>query len=178
MALHQGEGSLTLEPEHDSVREARRFVASILAELGCEAQADDAALLTSELATNAVIHARTSYVVVVKVGGGTIRIEVMDASPAPVHRRHFSATSGTGRGIGLVSGMAHAWGIDESGHGKTVWFELDSRDAVSTASPSSDSRGRPEPDPDVDLDAILAELGIDGDHAGDGPRARRVLVPA
>ena len=49
------------EPDLDSVRAARRFVAAQLA--GHLADLDIVLLLVSELATNAVRHARSSFII-------------------------------------------------------------------------------------------------------------------
>jgi anti-sigma regulatory factor (Ser/Thr protein kinase) len=80
-------------------------------------------LLVSELATNAVRHARTSFEVAIWVGSKT-RVEVSDGSPVPP-RRSVGPGSGDegGRGLILVDRLALAWGFHLTGHGKTVWFE-------------------------------------------------------
>ena len=70
--------------------EARRFVTSALASWGRPDLVDDAAVIVAELATNAVLHARTAFTVTVsRPAGGTIRISVQDASgdlPRPRRR--------------------------------------------------------------------------------------------
>lgn len=52
---------LTLPAAPSSVPAARRFVRDALHRLGAAAAVDDAQALVSELATNAVIHARTAF---------------------------------------------------------------------------------------------------------------------
>jgi anti-sigma regulatory factor (Ser/Thr protein kinase) len=152
------------EPAPETVREARAFVRVALDGAGAD-WADDAMLLTSELATNAVIHARTSYSVSVSVVDDRVRVEVADGSASSARRCHYSATSGTGRGLGMIEDTAAAWGVEpRPPAGKVIWFEL--------RAPADDERGsRPDEgaegdDGPVDLDALLAELG--GDEAGDG----------
>jgi anti-sigma regulatory factor (Ser/Thr protein kinase) len=112
-------------PETASVRDARRMA---LAETGIAGQvADDLALLVSELAANAVLHARTAFTVGIVREGDVVRVEVCDGSPAMPRVKHHSLDSPTGRGLRLVEKLAARWGVTrEAGdEGKTVWFELD-----------------------------------------------------
>jgi anti-sigma regulatory factor (Ser/Thr protein kinase) len=111
------------EPAPESVREARRFVTSTLEAWGAD-EAGDAALLTSELATNAVIHAQSRYTVTLVRLPDRVRVTVADGSLASARRCHYSPTSGTGRGLGMVADLAAAWGVETADDGKLVWFEL------------------------------------------------------
>lgn len=166
------------EPRPESVRDARRFVFRTLADTGTVA--DDAALLVSELATNAVIHAGSAYTVTVRRDGHVVRVEVADASPASARRCHYSPTSGTGRGLGMVEDLASGWGVEElgSGDGKVVWFELPLPGQGAAAGVAADAAHADDPPrapaddaaTDADLDALLAELGgwdDDDSAAGD-----------
>lgn len=157
----------TFEGAPESVREARRFVLDVVAPVDDDL-ADDAALLASELATNAVIHARTTFHVTIHLEPGAIRVEVQDGSTVTARRCRYSATSGTGRGLGMVEDLAEAWGIDEADDGKAVWFVLAPR---RRAAPDDDisARGAGEPD----LDAILADLGGWEDEGPAGGAALR-----
>ena len=152
----------------ESVRRARRQV--IRALVGAGAAADDAALLVSELATNAVIHAGTPFRVAVRRRDDRLRVEVADGSRAVARRQRFSATSGTGRGLALVDEVADRWGVDQRDEGKTVWFELAVRPAESE--PDRRAARRPvaaEDGVEPDLDALLDELGgWDDDERSDG----------
>ena len=111
-----------------SVSAARSFVRAVLEAQELDHLVDTAALLVSELATNAVLHARTSYRVEVGVGESAVRVSVLDLSPVLVHRRVNALESGTGRGLGLVEVLAERWGPtpseDLDGHAKGIWFEL------------------------------------------------------
>ena len=160
------------EPGSSSVREARRFVASVLEDVGDE-RADDAALLTSELATNAVIHAQSAYTVAVRrAEDGRVRVEVADASAAVARRCRYSATSGTGRGLGMVEDLAAAWGIDDGAPGgKVVWFELDVDRPAAGGADRSAAVVADEGEPPPDLDAMLSELGGWDDEDDDAPPA-------
>jgi two-component sensor histidine kinase len=72
-------------------------------------------LLVSELATNAVLHARTSFAVRVTMTAKAIRVSVTD----------HSFLHPTGRGLHLVDSLSDRWGVLLEPPGKTVWFELD-----------------------------------------------------
>ena len=105
---------------------ARRYVRDALAAAGAEADVDTAALLVSELVTNAVLHARTGIILEVHNREGEVRIEVHDDSGLYPRLHAFSATSATGRGLRLLDSLAKRWGVapDSSGVGKTVWCEV------------------------------------------------------
>ncbi|MCA1824281.1 MAG: ATP-binding protein [Mycobacteriales bacterium] len=116
---------MRLPPERRSAAAARRFVAERLAEWRVASVADAAELLTSELVTNAVVHAGTEIGVVVETGRDAVRIEVSDGDHrAPVPRiRPFEDVT-TGRGLTLVEMLAARWGVQARDGGKAVWFEL------------------------------------------------------
>ena len=118
---------LSLEPAATSARQARRFVSETLTLWGDEPLVDCAALLVSELVTNAVIHARSAVGLVVSHAGArtTVRVEVRDASARPVRLSSFDNDSVSGRGVALVDALAARWGVESESSGKLVWFELD-----------------------------------------------------
>ena len=113
---------LQLPPEPTSAGVARRFVASTL-EAGDEV-AELAVLLVSELASNAVLHARTPFELVVDDDGRRLRVEVHDDSPSLPTLKDYVAESVTGRGLHMVAASADNWGFEASERGKCVWFEL------------------------------------------------------
>jgi anti-sigma regulatory factor (Ser/Thr protein kinase) len=84
----------------------------------------DAALcVASELATNAVVHARTPYIVGLHMGE-VLRIEVTDAGlGAPVLRSVALGAEG-GRGLLIVSELSGQWGVDWIDDCKVVWAEI------------------------------------------------------
>ena len=116
---------LQLEPDRSNVALARRFVMDAVHALGHEAAADVAELLTSEVVTNAVLHAGTSVQLRVVGETGAVRIEVTDGSSAAPARRHYSPEAATGRGLGLVEALATEWGTRTEAGGKTVWFTIE-----------------------------------------------------
>jgi anti-sigma regulatory factor (Ser/Thr protein kinase) len=129
-----------------SVREARRFLTSMLEEWGTDDYEFAAPQVLSELATNAALHARSSYTVEVHLDGGCLQIQVTDGSPRLPRVRRYAADATTGRGMGLVAALSSAWGTTTNGTGKTVWarvvpdgaafrdLDLDALDAFDLAS--------------------------------------------
>jgi anti-sigma regulatory factor (Ser/Thr protein kinase) len=104
---------------------ARAFIAEQLKAWECDHVLDTVLLLTSELVTNAVLHARTPMTVHATVEGGRIRIGVSDRSPKLPYMRPYEIDDLTGRGLAMVAGYAADWGVEEQADGKCVWFELD-----------------------------------------------------
>lgn len=104
---------------------ARRFVTDCLVAWACGDVIDDAALIATELATNAVLHTRGGFAVILtRRPEGTIRIAVRDASLVRPRPRRAGPLEGSGRGLRLVDALATAWGIDPLSDGKVVWAEL------------------------------------------------------
>jgi len=119
------EARTSLPADLASAGAARRFLDSKLRQWHCDALADSALLLVSELVTNAVLHARSRFELVVRLDGERLRVEVHDESGAQPTRKHYAVSAGTGRGLMLVERLADRWGVDSSGGaGKRVWFEL------------------------------------------------------
>ena len=113
---------LQLPPEPTSAGMARRFVASSL--VAGDEVAELAVLLVSELASNAVLHARTPFELVVEDDGRRLRVEVHDDSSALPTLKDYVAESVTGRGLHIVAASADNWGFEARERGKCVWFEL------------------------------------------------------
>jgi anti-sigma regulatory factor (Ser/Thr protein kinase) len=125
----------TFPPDPESITAARRFV---LAAMGAAPRdlRDVVSVMVSELAMNAVQHARTPFEVTVEVTGPTLRVEVTDsgggtaeAQPPP------PATSLHGRGLFIVDQLSDAWGVNPTalGPSKSVWFTI----ALTAAADSS-----------------------------------------
>lgn len=83
-------------------------------------------LIASELATNAVIHARTPFTVsVVTRPDRTVRLEVTDHHPTdPLPRGTEDADRAGAWGFEIVAHLATRWGIDPQPEGKTAWAEI------------------------------------------------------
>jgi anti-sigma regulatory factor (Ser/Thr protein kinase) len=116
--------SLELPPAAASVRDARHFVVELLEEWDLDALVETAALLTSELVTNSVLHARTAITVRVEREAGGIAISVTDGSRYGPRRRRHAATATTGRGLDLLERLADSWEVLPAEHGKTLRFVL------------------------------------------------------
>lgn len=105
--------------------DARHFVRDALMNAPAVA-VDVAELLTSEIVTNAMVHARLPSAVIglVDLGDG-VRIEVHDTS-ADLPRLDPSTdpVEPGGYGLAIVDQMASRWGVDQRAEGKVVWFEL------------------------------------------------------
>lgn len=121
--------ALTIAGTKPNVARARAFVAGILGP-GHPA-ADVAALLVSEVVTNAVLHSDSGApggTVTVTVSGTChgLQVEVRDAGSdrsAPSVRKDPYTCSG--HGLFLVDSLAREWGYARSGAGTTVWFCLE-----------------------------------------------------
>ena len=137
---------LPLPPRPSSSRDARLWVLARLAELRLEALADVVELLTSEVVTNALIHAGTPMVLRLRREGCGVQIEVQDGSAVPPARRHCSATATTGRGVEVLDSLADAWGWRPDHDGKAVWFRvLHAREAWTVGSAAAAGSATVEP---------------------------------
>lgn len=105
--------------------QARRAARRALTEWDAETLEWTVSQLVSELATNAVIHAGTTFEVRLTLTGAQLRCEVSDTSPRIPRPRAYAADATTGRGLLLVERLATAWGVLRRAGGKTVWFGLD-----------------------------------------------------
>ena len=102
------------------LRHARRFVVEHVP----HRVAADAELLVSELASNAVLHARTTFEVEVAPCPIGVRVEVADSDPTVPRRGRHDALAVSGRGLQIVDHVATDWGVERVPHGKRIWFEL------------------------------------------------------
>jgi anti-sigma regulatory factor (Ser/Thr protein kinase) len=85
---------------------------------------DSAVLLTNELVTNAIVHARTAFELELTSPDAQLHIAVTDDSPDLPTLKSHEALGEHGRGIALVASLADAWGVERTRFGKTVWFSL------------------------------------------------------
>ena len=148
-SIHRRAGDTDLE-------EARTAVVRCAEALGRPDLADDAALVVSELVTNAILHGGGCTGIETKAVDGGLRIEVRDGSRVPPLVGRPSEESLTGRGVRLVSSIASRWGADTEVAGKVVWAEITgTRGAVFSGG---------------DDDDLLAKWGDDWDIPDDGRR--------
>jgi serine phosphatase RsbU (regulator of sigma subunit)/anti-sigma regulatory factor (Ser/Thr protein kinase) len=139
---------------------ARQAVGGLVAEAGLDPVLDEALLLTSELVTNGVVHARTELELEIIADPDGLRVSVTDfaaatptlvvtevragvatGDPASDGRgrlvqldevdRDDGGPAEGGRGLLLVSRFASRWGTSHQRGGRTVWFGLDAPDRPS-----------------------------------------------
>lgn len=121
-----GAPRFVLRPHPESARRARELVADALCSHLDPETVHYAAVVVSELVTNAVIHAHTTVTVGLQLlPGGGARIEVGDASNWPPTPRSATADEPGGRGLILVEALAKNWGVSPTTEGKIVWAELE-----------------------------------------------------
>lgn len=110
------------------VREARNRVAHLLSGRCNLATLETAALLTSELATNAILHAAPPVHLRAEITDVLVRVEMHDGGsrtlPAPRTARTIDRG---GRGLAIVDDLASRWGTERTDAGSFVWFELSPR---------------------------------------------------
>jgi anti-sigma regulatory factor (Ser/Thr protein kinase) len=114
----------TFTADERQVSFARRFVVQALQEWGAERFEWAATALVSEMATNAVLHARTGFTVSLRLVDDVLRIAVADMSSRLPQQRVYGVEAATGRGLVLMDDLSDAHGVDASPDGKSVWCEL------------------------------------------------------
>jgi anti-sigma regulatory factor (Ser/Thr protein kinase) len=118
---------------------ARHTVREACVDWGFDHLMNNAELVTSELVTNAVRHARTDVDVEVLLRGDFLHLRVLDRSTAvPQLRGGAEPSLGSGgRGLRLVDVYASGWGYVLSADGKVVWATMRARPlGAGHASPS------------------------------------------
>ncbi len=110
----------------DQIAKARDFTRRVLT--SCPVL-DEAVLLVSELATNALEHTASGcgghFDVIIYSDETLLIIAVRDegSDKTPATRR-LDALAEDGRGLGLVELLADRWGCCGDGRGRTIWLEL------------------------------------------------------
>lgn len=125
--------SLALAMQPESAARARQFVESQCRAWGCEDALDDALLITSELVTNAVIHARSNPHLLTCLVGDVVRIEVIDDSQETGEVREVDPFDERGRGLFIVDAISQTWGTERTRHGKRMWAEVPCRHLAEAA---------------------------------------------
>jgi hypothetical protein len=112
----------------DAPAAARHFAVGAVRGWGAGDIADDAALVVTELAANAIVHAHSAFTLTMSARGDLVRISVRDASPLPGGQVDGSGAAlppAPLHGLGAVDTLASRWGVESLGNaGKTVWVEL------------------------------------------------------
>ena len=126
--------------ERDSVRAARHWVTGLLDQGPDDALASDAAIVATELAANAVLHARSGFTLTVSRSAAAVRIAVRDGDPLIPRNGSTPFDVKPGHGLSVVSQLASGWAVEPRPDGKVVWADLPA------ASPRDTSRFGQLPD--------------------------------
>ncbi|MGW1670858.1 ATP-binding protein [Streptomyces sp. NPDC002324] len=93
----------------------------------CEDTCDTAALVVSELVTNAIVHTASTQIVCELVDGDELlRIVVRDEGCAPgePHPSPQRPEEEHGRGLLLIESLCRSWGAQPAGLGLLVWADV------------------------------------------------------
>lgn len=115
---------IELESSPQAVGLARRYVRERLESWGLEILIDNAELIVSELATNAVQASTGIITVSLKRENTHVGLAVWDASDDVPALKHGSVDAENGRGLEIVEALAQHWGFYQVYQGKVVWAEL------------------------------------------------------
>jgi len=116
---------IRLAPDPSSSRAARGLIDDVRGRLS-RAMRGDAALVVSELTTNAARHVAASFELAVAVAPGQLLVAVTDPSRAEPILRPPRSTAIGGRGLPLVAALSRSWGVQLVHQGgKVVWAALD-----------------------------------------------------
>jgi anti-sigma regulatory factor (Ser/Thr protein kinase) len=184
--------SAAYQPEPTAAAAARRFVRDtlhgwVVAGAGTDGNGlvDDAVLLTSELVTNAVVHAGTAVQVTCRLTEDSVEVVVSDNHPArlvpePAENDHPPAERTSGRGLLLPAALASAWGVTYGRVSKSVWFRLGpaARTAGGSGGHRTRSGGRLEGNAHTGslLATALRSAADPGGYGGDGDGYAKLLT--
>jgi hypothetical protein len=116
---------LDLNGDLSAPRRARLFVHETCREWNLDAVRDDAALVASELVGNAVVHARTSCRLDMRLDRLGLTVAVRDYEPRGLLVPLVCSAAGhRDYGLFLVSSISRAWGVSPTENGKSVWALL------------------------------------------------------
>ncbi|MGI8645655.1 MAG: MEDS domain-containing protein [Nocardioides sp.] len=123
-ARPDGVWSETFLPVTAAVSAARQFVTGVLDQWGEIGLVWEASLVTSELATNAVLHGGSPFRASVSRAHGRVRIAIEDVAAGWPERRAATTHGLDGRGVAIVDALATRSGCDALLEGKVAWAEL------------------------------------------------------
>ncbi len=107
--------------------QARRHVCAIITARDVPVDADTAALLTSELVTNAIKHGKPGnegIELVISWANGQLRVEVHDRCKSGPVLVDAPCDAEAGRGLLLLASLCTHWGWRQTVTGKAVYFTL------------------------------------------------------
>ena len=118
-----------LRPHPLSVGQARNFCTSRLTSV-LQSRGDvgdvvaDAAMIASELVTNAVSAGSSQIELSIALHGSSVHIEVADNAAGAPATASPSTTDTSGRGLLVVAALSREWGVASAGSTKSVWAEV------------------------------------------------------
>ena len=175
---------LELAPEPQSVHVARHWVRERFGVLEREDLLECAELATSELVTNALLHASDPISIRLRGTREHPRVEVGDGSteppqlPGPPSKDLDDLLATFGRGLEIVARCSVAWGATIEREGKVVWFEPapePHEDAAPPAAIYDESDRRHEPVTGRRLTVHLRNMPV-GNPAGPAPAHTRTCA--
>jgi len=126
MAGWSHETVLAAEPV--SASKARDFICQHLVAHGLLYLVEDIRLVASELATNAMVHARTPFAVTLSEMKGGVLLTIRDGSTSVPVRTTPQVMDMGGRGLVLVELLSEEWGARTDSDGsKSVWASFATR---------------------------------------------------
>ena len=111
-------------PVPAAVASVRRFVREALTVWGLDDLVGDATLVTSELATNAIMHGSSPFRTSLVRADSVVRVSVEDGSMTWPQRHDAQPSDQDGRGMAIVATLSHRSGCHSTPHGKVAWAEL------------------------------------------------------
>ncbi|MGW0310492.1 ATP-binding SpoIIE family protein phosphatase [Streptomyces flavidovirens] len=116
------------QAEPERIAAARQQLRDLLHDWSDAEQLDAAVLMVSEMVTNVLVHTDGDALLIAEAKGEPgvrrLRVEVTDSSDELPHKRRPGEMASSGRGLILMEMLAHTWGVDPKGEGKSIWFEL------------------------------------------------------
>ncbi|CAM5621146.1 magnesium or manganese-dependent protein phosphatase [Streptomyces spiroverticillatus] len=116
------------QAEPERIAGTRRQLRELLHDWADADQVDSAVLMVSEMVTNVLVHTDGDALLTARatgpIGSRTLHVEVTDVSDELPHKRRPGEMASSGRGLLLMEMLAHKWGVDPRGQGKSIWFEL------------------------------------------------------
>ncbi|WP_329160178.1 serine/threonine-protein phosphatase [Streptomyces sp. NBC_01717] len=128
---HRRVARMSVQRHHlQGVAQVREFLRDLLRQWDLLPMLDTLELLTSEVVTNALIHADSEVELRLREYPDRIRVEVRDSDPHPpvptaiVADEENNQEAESGRGLLIVDALAGDWGSSPAGRGKTTWFDI------------------------------------------------------
>ena len=131
--------SRRFEASEEAVGAARKFVAESIADAPIDTR-ESVALMVSELATNALLHAASGFEVSVDRTDYSVVVSVSDRGEEGMPRLQAPGSNEPhGRGLRVVDALSEEWGVSTAGgEGKSVWFRIRLQPPISHPSTSGD----------------------------------------